>query len=202
MRGASVSHYRELARAQTSRNNPLRSAQNLATDRPVAHEGVICSQNLAVFAKYLHRPDRAAGLALDNVDSGPLGSSHPALRPIVEKYDHWIGVEALLRKLILDGPTVVLDRSAQRLKDTSVEMCEAGALARPDHPHPLLLCCSQVPDGKPLGDHRLAIGIWPDQHQPSGPQRRRSGQQLGKVFMRMDRKRLEPDAILAALRTL
>jgi hypothetical protein len=93
----------------TPRDNSLRTVQNLATARPVAHEGVICGQHLTVFGKHVDRPDGAARLALNNLYSGPLGIAHPALRPIVEKYDHWICVEALLRELILDGSTVILD---------------------------------------------------------------------------------------------
>lgn len=38
-------------------------------------------------------------------------------------------------------------------------------------------------DGEPLGDHRLAIGVGADQHQPLGSQRRRPIQQFGQPPM-------------------
>jgi hypothetical protein len=40
-----------------------------------------------------------------------------------------------------------------------------------------------VLDGEPLGDHRLAIGVGSDQHQPLGSQGRGSFQELGQTPM-------------------
>jgi hypothetical protein len=66
--------------------------------------------------------------------------------------------------LAADVPAVS-HRRPQPAQDARVEMGEPGALARLNHPHPLRLAGFQMHNGKPRGDHRLAVGVGPDQHQ-------------------------------------
>lgn len=62
-------------------------------------------------------------------------------------------------------------------------MTEAGAFTGLNDPYLLFRRGSQMFDCKALGDHSLAVGIGPNQHQALRPQRRWSRQQIRQPAM-------------------